>query len=1097
MTRILTLLLGATLLFSCGEKTTRFERLPAAQTGIEFNNEVTEKDSFNIMQNEAMYDGGGVGVADLNNDGLQDLVFVGNKVLTRIYINLGDFKFKDITDAFDGLSNSQWLSGVAVVDINADGWTDLYFTSTMSDDSLQRKNQLWVNQGISKDNVPAFKEMADQYGIADTGHSMQAAFLDYDLDGDLDLYVMNNVVTEEVPTRYHIKIEDGSSVNNDRFYKNMGDGRFADATMEAGIRYEGFGLGLAAGDINKDGYPDIYVSNDYISSDLLFINQGDGTFQNETRTYLSYMSKSSMGNDMADVNNDGNLDIYTMDMMPRQYNRLKQTINGHSYMIYQYDEKLGYERQYVRNMLHLHNGFINGKMLPFSEVGQMAGIFNTEWSWSPLFADFDNDGDKDLLVTNGYPRDLTDKDFTRYKARMYGYLAGDYDLIPRIPVAKVSNFAFENKGGYKFADETEAWGMNIPSFSNGAAFVDLDNDGDLDYVTNNINDPAFVYRNNTVGKLKGSPNYLRIHLAGNGQNTLAIGATVELWYDGKFQFYEHNLTRGYLSSVDPDVHFGLGQSQVIDSIRITWPGNRHVTLLKGVQPNQLLVVKEADATEMATPAGLPAGTDYLFRETGNVIDYTHTQEDFIDFFMRQPIIQHKFSQIGPCMAKGDMDGDGTNDLVIGGSPQMATAVFLNKGGHFEKTEMPGLTETRVCPESDILVLDYDGDGDNDVIALSGGYANQKKEDYRQYLYENIGGAFERQELPLPPFPASVVRPFDFDKDGDMDLFIGARVERENVPFAPPSFVLVNRDGKFAPEDVMSFEMGMVTDAVWSDYDGDGWADILLAREWNSIAILKNENGKAFEFVDDEKLAAMHGFWFSIAASDLDNDGDDDYIIGNLGENHRFSISEDTPMRLYASDTDHDRVIDPITTCFWKDENGKMQEYPVNYLDEMVAQSASIRNKYTSYTRFSFATIDSLLDRSSVSKDNIFFVNTTSSYILWNEGGNFKWERLASIVQTAPLKKILVHDFNGDSQPDVFLGGNDRSYDVSTGYYDASKGVVFVNKGGGKFETLPPSKSGLLVNGQVESVTWFDGSTPLLVIGVNRDKVRVFEQISGK
>ncbi len=1097
--RILAVLLGAVLLFSCvKQQTTRFERLDASTTGIDFNNEVLEKDTFNIMRNEYMYNGGGVGVADLNNDGLQDLIFTANKVKSRIYLNLGSFQFKDITDHFEGLDDKQWLSGVALVDINADGWNDLYFTSTMSNDSLLRKNQLWVNQKLGADKLPSFKEMAADYGIADMGHTMNAAFLDYDLDGDLDLYILNNKVGQEVPTNYHIKKTDGSAINNDAFYRNEGNGKFTNVTKEAGITIEGFGLGIAVGDINKDGYPDLYISNDYISNDLLYINQRNGSFKNEVRDYLSYQSRFSMGNDMADVNNDGNLDVMTMDMMPEAYFRKKQTINGNSYNIYDNNRKYNYEPQYVRNMLHLHNGFQDGKMLPFSEVGQMAGVYQTEWSWSPLFADYDNDGDRDLLVTNGFPKDLTDKDFTNYKAQVYGYLAGDYDIIPKIPIVKVPNYAFENTGDYQFSNHTAEWGMDIPSFSNGAAFADLDNDGDLDYVTNNINDPAFIYRNNTIAegqKPEEQPSYLRLALVGNVPNTLAIGTKVELWSGGKLQYHEHYLTRGYLSSVDPVIHFGLGKNAGIDSLKVIWPRGKTSTVLMGVKPNQLLTLKEADAKPyMGSPAP-PSFANSLFERMKNALDFVHVQEDYADFFQNQRIIQHKFSQIGPCMAKGDLDGDGKDDLIVGGSAQMPTTVFLNKGDRFEKANFTGLTDTRKCAESELLVLDVDGDKDNDVIALAGGYANENDTDYQHIIYINNGGSFSPTPLPVPPFVASVVRPNDFDKDGDPDLFIGARVKRNSFPLAPESYMLVNDGGKFMPQKL---DIGMVTDATWSDFDSDGFADLLVAREFNTVAFLKNENGKKLVPTEQSDLAKMHGLWYSIAAADLDGDGDGDYIVGNLGENNRFHITDETPLKLYAVDLDKNGQIDPLTTAFWKDKDRKMQEFPVNYLDELASQSPFFRKRFTSYTNFSHCTADSIVGHLDVKKEELFFANTASSFVVWNEGkGKFKWEHLPAVAQTAPVKKILVRDFNADGQPDVLLAGNDHSFDVSTGYYDANKGILLLGKGNRSFEVLPASQSGLAFKGQIEALLYFEGEPSMLVVGANRDSVRVFKHKNTK
>jgi hypothetical protein len=1067
-----------------------FERLDSSRTGIRFNNEVLEQDSFNILQNEYMYNGGGVGVADLNNDGLPDIVLLGNKVPTRVFLNQGNLKFQDISGQFPGLDNDQWLSGVAVVDINADGWVDLYFTATNSPDSLRRKNQLWINQGLDDKGLPHFKEMAEQYGIADMGYSVHAAFFDYDLDGDLDLYVLNNIVGAAIPTNYRPKITDGSAINNDRLYMNLGDGTFRDVTLEAGIVYEGYGLGIAVGDINQDGYPDVYISNDYIANDLLYINQGDGTFRDEAARYLSYQSRFSMGNDLADINHDGYLDIITLDMMPEQYFRKKQTINGNSYTIYQYNEKYGYEPQYVRNMVQLHNGFLDGEMLPFSEVGQITGLYQTEWSWSALFADYDNDGDRDLLVTNGFPKDLTDKDFTNFKAQVHGFVAGDHDILPRIPVVKVSNYAFENAGDYRFIDRTREWGMHIPSFSNGAVFVDLDNDGDLDYVVNNINDEAFVYRNRAVEKGGDKARYLRLKLVGEGQNNMAIGAKIELWSDGRRQYHEHHLSRGYISSIDPTIHFGLGESERVDSIRVVWPLGNRASFLRDVPANQTLALREAEAVDYRYPTAAQAHERRLFFRQDNGLDFVHEQEDYVDFFQNQRIIQHKFSQIGPCMALGDLNGDGQDDLLVGGCYRSPTTVFFRQGEAFARGALPGLSGIKTCAEADLVIVDIDGDGRNDVVVVSGGYANEKMDDYQHYLYLNKGDAFEKTALPIPPFPASAVRPFDVDGDGDIDLFIGARVKRGEYPYAPPSFVLINQGGgRFTP---LSFELGMVTDAVWSDYNGDGWVDLIVARDWNAAVILKNQQGKGFELVEHKDLAGMHGRWSCIVAGDFDNDGRDDYLLGNLGENHRFNLSQEYPLRLYAVDVDHNGDIDPIKTGYWKDPNGVMREYPVNYLDELFAQSPFFRKKFTSYTTFSYTPIDSILDLPAIAPETRFFINTSSSYILWNEGDGFRWERLPSVVQTAPVKKMLVRDFDGDGWLDALIGGNDYTHDVSTGYYDANKGILLLGREGRVFEAMPPAHSGLILQGQVGALIYVEGETPLLIAGINRDKPRVFK-----
>ncbi|TAL67885.1 MAG: hypothetical protein EPN88_07290, partial [Bacteroidetes bacterium] len=716
------LLLCPVLLISCS-KSPKFQLLSSKRTGIDFRNTIVETDSLNIMKYEYIYNGAGTGIGDLNNDGLQDIIFAGNQVSTRIYLNKGNFKFKDITKNFTGLTNDQWYSGVTIVDINSDGWPDVYLTSTANDNPQKRKNRLWVSNGANDGKDPTFTEMAEKYGIADTSFSVNATFFDYDRDGFLDLYILNNTLSERMNTHYRAKILDGSAPNNDKLYHNNGNGTFTDVTRQAGITFEGFGLGLAVGDVNKDGYPDIYVSNDYISNDLFYINQGDGTFRNEIRQYMSYQSKSSMGNDMADVNNDGNPDMFTLDMMPETYCKKKQTINGFSYIFYVNDEKFGFEHQYLRNMLHLHNGFLKGEMLPFSEVGQLMGIYQTDWSWSPLFADYDNDGDKDLVVTNGYPRDLTDKDWTRLKVKAIGNYASDELLMSMAPSVKIPNVAYENTGDLRFIKRTD-WLPQIPTYSYGASFVDLDNDGDLDYVVNNLNDEAFILRNTTMEKSKKQSDFIKIKLVGKGGNTMAIGAKVELWDKGKYQFTEHFLTRGYASSVDPIIHFGLSKEVSVDSIKVTWPASNNTSVLKNVAANQTIEINELSSSP-AQKVISSARNDLLFNKRENVIDYVHEQTDYIDFFYDQTIIPHKFSQIGPRMAKGDLNNDGQEDLIIGSTNKLPTTVLLRKGNRFEETKIEGLTTRKEFSEADLAILDIDRDGDNDVVAVAGGYENKE------------------------------------------------------------------------------------------------------------------------------------------------------------------------------------------------------------------------------------------------------------------------------------------------------------------------------------------------------------------------------------
>ena len=1101
MKRLLILVLAFTA-FSC-TRTTKFELMKPDFTGIHFNNSITESDSFNVFKYEYIYNGAGVGVADFNNDGLQDLIFAGNKVSSKVYLNLGNFKFRDITSNFRGLDNSQWFSGVTIADINGDGYPDVYLTSTKEKDPQKRKNRFWVSNGKDDKGVPLYTEMAEKYGIADTSYSVNAAFFDYDLDGNLDLYVLNNSQTSRMNTNFRAKVTDGSAPNNDHLYHNNGDGTFTELSEKAGIVYEGFGLGIAVSDFNKDGYPDIYISNDFISNDLLYINQKNGTFKNEIAKYISYQSRSSMGDDVADVNNDGYPDIYSLDMLPESYYKKKQTINGNSYRQYLNEAKFGFEHQYVRNMLHLNNGVLNGELIPFSEAGQMKGISATEWSWSPLFADYDNDGDKDLIIANGYPVDETDKDWTRFWIQVQGQFSGDLPVLETAPKIKIPNFAYENKGDGSFTKRTD-WMPQHPSYSYGAAFVDLDNDGDLDYICNNINDEAFVLKNTTRERQKKESNYLEIKLDGNKPNTAAIGATVELWANGKYQFAENFLTRGYASTVYPLIHFGLGNSKKIDSIRVHWPADGLISVLKNQNANHLLEVSEKDTGKPGKNLKATSNKNLLFERCDKTIDYSHEQNDFVDFQLNQPIIPHKFSQIGPAMAKGDINGDGIEDIITGATNSSPTKVFIRKGDKFGEAAFEGLTTKKECSESDLAIFDIDGDGHNDIVASAGGYENINENEYKHFAYLNRNGKFIQEPLPIPAFPASVIRPCDFDHDGSIDFFIGARVKKGMFPYSNHSWIVHNVKGKLTADTTFRLNLGMVTDAVWTDYDNDGWEDLLVTREYNSLVLLRNIKGTRFEPLIIPSLEKWHGIWNTIIAGDFDQDGDEDYIVGNLGENNRYTVSEQYPLSLYAIDIDMDGNIDPVQSAYWPDKNGKMTEYPVNYLDELVGQCRFFDARFKDYTTFSYTSLPEMFTP-KISKRIQFklFVNTTSSYILWNNKGSFSWEKLPDKLQEGPVTKLIVTDLNGDNYPDVIVGGNNYSYDVSTGIYDSNKGFVLLNKGKGhiegtpSFDVLSPSESGLLLQGMVGSMLWFKGDTSLAVVGFNRSKTEVFRHVSLK
>jgi len=737
----------------CGKKApdTLFVLRDADDTGIDFSNTVEESDSFNILTYDYIYNGGGVGVADFNNDGLQDLFFTGNQVPNRLYLNKGNFRFDDVTDKANVNVPKRWNEGVAVVDINNDGWMDMYVCATTNNDPSLRRNMLFVNQGANESGVPTFKEEAAKYKIDFNGHSVMAAFFDYDHDDDLDLFILVNQRLTNVPTNYREKIVDGSAQNNDKLYRNDGDGTFTDVTIEAGIVHEGFGLGLAVNDVNLDGYPDIYVSNDYLSNDILYINNRNGTFSDQTRELIGHSSMFSMGNDAADLNNDGLPDIITLDMLPETNTRKKTTIGNKSYLTYINNEKFGYEYQYVRNMVQINNGANKG--IRFSEVGQLSGIYQTEWSWSPLAADFDNDGNKDILITNGFPKDITDKDFANYRADV-GYVSSNRSLIDSIPVIRIPSYAFRNNGDLTFTDVTSKWGLAIPSFSNGAVFADLDNDGDLDYVVNNINDKAFVFENKLLppagerDSIKG--HYVRLKLQGSPTNIQAVGAKVTLYQpQGKRQYSDYTVYRGFLSSVEPFVQFGLGESTGVDSVVVDWPDGSHqvVTDAKADQTTIIAYKKLPPSRAVSEDADLA-----LFQPVKQLFKplFIHKEEDKIDYNL-QRTLPHKFSQSGPSISVGDVNNDGLEDVVIGGSAMHQTSLYLQqRDGSFLLKE--GAINNGAKKEEDMgtLLFDADGDGDQDLYVVSGSMEGQDTTVYQDRLYRNNGkGSFSPDVNALP------------------------------------------------------------------------------------------------------------------------------------------------------------------------------------------------------------------------------------------------------------------------------------------------------------------------------------------------------------
>jgi len=1079
---------------------TLFRLLSADDTGIDFSNTITETDSFNILTYEYIYNGGGVAVADFNNDGLQDIFFTGNEVPNKLYINRGNLKFEDITATANVNVSGRWNSGVVVVDINNDGLQDIYVCATRRKDSVDRANMLFINKGGAK---PVFEESAIKYGIADTGYSTMAAFFDYDKDGDLDLYVLTNQQLKESPNNYRPKMVDGSSPNNDRLYRNNGNGTFTNVSNDAGILIEGFGLGLAIVDINVDGWPDIYVSNDFLSNDILYVNNQDGTFTNKIGEWMGHQSNSSMGNDAADINNDGYPDVVTVDMLPETNDRIKTTINNKSYQSYVNNEAYHYEYQYVRNMLQLSNGKNADGTMRFSEIGQMAGVYQTEWSWCPLFVDVDNDGYRDLLITNGFPKDITDKDFSNYRSQTGAYLS-IRALNDSIPVIKIPDYAFKNNGDLTFRDVSKEWGFTQPSFSNGAVTADLDNDGDLDYVVNNINEKAFVFENQLYSKNKEhATHYLRVKLNGTSGNRQAIGSRITIFYDhGKMQYLEHEVARGYLSSVEGIEHFGLGTAAQLDSIKIQWPDGR-ILLLKDVPADQVIMVSYEDATA-PTGRSTEKVSPAIFKEISKRLrlSFKHSEADKIDFNL-QRTLPHKFSQYGPGIAVGDVNGDLRDDMVLGGSAGNPTTIFIQqKDGTFVKSDISKM-ETRQHEDEGLLLFDADGDNDQDLVIVSGSIESRPpSRDYQARFYRNKGnGKFVMDSLALPTTDASgsCVRAADIDSDGDLDLFIGGRVVPGRYPYPAKSYIFKNDCGTFTDATAAwcpeMDSLGMVTDALFTDFNQDGKIDLMVAGEFMPVTFFRND-GTSLTRMTDTGINDNVGWWNSIAAGDFDHDGDIDYIAGNLGTNNAYHVSKDYPLKVYAKDFDKNGSIDAIMSCYIRESMSSdvRKLFPIHFWDELNSQSPRFRQQFSLYKQYCKASMEDIFTQEDLQGALILSANYfATSYIENNANGKFAMRPLSNLVQVAPVNGMVTDDVNNDGNLDIVMIGNDYGNEVFVGRYDAFEGLVLFGDGKGGFKPRGSASTGFFVKGDAKGLSKMMSSDgrEMFVATQNKDSLRVF------
>jgi hypothetical protein len=1068
-----------------------FSLLSAQETGISFNNAVSESEALNILSYEYFYNGGGVAVGDINNDGLADLFFTGNMKPNRLYLNQGNFKFKDITDqAAPGLGGRKdgWKTGVTMADVNGDGLLDIYVCYSGKKAEDVRRNQLFINQGNSK-----FEEQAHSYGLDDPGYSTQAAFFDYDNDGDLDMFLLNHNIKKIDNMEFASHKGEVDALAGNKLFKNE-NGHFTDVSKTAGIVQSPltFGLGIAVADINKDGWQDIYVTNDYNEPDYLYLNNKNGTFTDHSKQVLRHHSHFSMGVDIADFNNDTQPDIFTLDMLPADNHRQKSLQLQENYETFELLRQQELYPQYMRNMLHLNNG--DGT---FSEIGQLAGVSKTDWSWCPLIADFDNDGYKDIYISNGYLRDYTNKDFLRYwgdykiKKAMAKEPFQLMDLVTAMPSTSVPDYIFKNEHNLTFSNKQQEWGLNQTNMSNGAIYADLDNDGDLDLVVNTINQPAGIYRNHSTDVHHTA--YLALKLKGTEKNRQAVGAKVYVYTPGQVQYQELNPNRGYLSCVSTVLNFGLGTNQRADSVRVIWP-NQTSQLLTNVKANQLLQLSCQPKDKPVAAATLAAKT--MFKPATPLFDFK-PEEVTLNDFKRQLLMVFMYSKTAPVMVKADVNKDGLDDLFVSGGKEEVGKLYLQQpGAKFVEAPLGRPAGRAAGTVAAATFLDANGDGSPDLYLAKGGYALYEagQEELQDELYLNDGkGHLALSATSLPPLTASsksCVRAADADNDGDLDLFVGGRVIPGRYPLPPPSYLLLN-DGKghFTAATVPFAQAGMVTDAQWVDLNKDGRKDLVMCGEMMPLTVWINTPQGFKDQTSTYFATPQSGFWFSLHVADVNADGQPDLIAGNLGLNSPLRATGQEPATLYYADFDNNGSIDPFLNFY---VDGK--SYPFVSRDELNEVIYPMRRRFTSYKAYADAGMSDIFSSEDLAKASKLEATELRTMLFINNKGKFTPTELPVEAQFSAISQITSGDYNHDGHPDLLLLGNHTDNRLKIGSLDANYGCLLQGDGKGHFSYVKQPASGICVFGDVKSVSeiWVN-KQPYLVLGISNGPVQFYKE----